>query len=164
MVAGVLCNYATKLKFFFNVDDGLDVFALHGIGGYAGNVMTGLFAADYVAAMDGVTVIAGGWIQHNWSQLGYQLAGATAYVLMVYFSNFRIMAYSFTVSYIILYIMDLIPFLRLRVDERAELEGLDASQMGEFAFEALTEKEANWSLADIVGEAHDDGHGGIVSK
>ena len=72
------CNYATKLKFYFNVDDGLDVFALHGIGGYAGNVMTGLFAADYVAHLDGVTVIPGGWIQHNWIQLGYQLAGATA--------------------------------------------------------------------------------------
>jgi hypothetical protein len=74
------------------------------------------------------------------------------------------MAYSFVVSYIILYVMNLIPFLRLRIDEKSELEGLDASQMGEFAFEALTEKEAKWSLADIVGEAKDDGYGGIVSK
>jgi ammonium transporter, Amt family len=81
VVAGVLCNFATKLKYFFNVDDGLDVFALHGVGGYAGNVMTGLFAADYVARLDGVSVISGGWIQHNWIQLGYQLAGATAYFI-----------------------------------------------------------------------------------
>ena len=71
IVAAILCNLATKLKYFFNADDGLDVFALHGIGGYAGNVMTGLFAADYVAALDGVTVIPGGWIQGNWIQLGY---------------------------------------------------------------------------------------------
>jgi len=74
------------------------------------------------------------------------------------------MAYSFTVSYIILYLMNLVPFLRLRVDERSELGGMDASQMGEFAFEALTEKEAKWSLADIVGDAKDDGYGGIVGK
>ena len=80
VVAGVLCNLATKLKYIFNIDDGLDVFALHGVGGYAGNVMTGLFAASYVAALDGVSVIPGGWIEHNWVQLGYQLAGATAYV------------------------------------------------------------------------------------
>jgi len=73
------------------------------------------------------------------------------------------MAYSFVVSYIILYLMNLVPFLRLRVDENAELEGLDATQMGEFAFEALTEKEAKWSLADVVGEAHEDGKGGFVS-
>lgn len=126
--------------------------------------MTGLFAADYVAALDGVSVISGGWIQHNWVQLGYQLAGATAYVSGQYSFNCRIMAYSFTVSYIILYLMNFVPFLRLRVDERSELEGMDASQMGEFSFEALTEKEAKWSLVDIVGDAKDDGHGGIVGK
>jgi len=80
VVAGGLCNFATKLKYVMNVDGGLDVFALHGVGGYAGNVMTGLFAADYVAALDGVTVIPGGWINHNYIQLGYQLAGATAYI------------------------------------------------------------------------------------
>jgi Amt family ammonium transporter len=33
VVAAIMCNLATKLKFFFNVDDGLDVFALHEIGG-----------------------------------------------------------------------------------------------------------------------------------
>jgi ammonium transporter, Amt family len=79
VVAGLLCNLAIKLKFVFNVDDGLDVFALHGIGGYARNVMTGLFAADYVTTLDGVSVIPGGWVQGNWIQLGYQFAGATRY-------------------------------------------------------------------------------------
>jgi ammonium transporter, Amt family len=153
IVSAILCNLATKLKFIFNVDDALDVFAMHGIGGYAGNIMTGLFAADYVAHLDGVTVIPGGWIQHNWIQLGYQLAGATA-----------IMAYSFTVSYLILFLMNLVPFLRLRVEEYEELTGLDETQMGEYSFEALTEKEKTWSLAAIIGGAQEDGHGGIVSR
>ena len=61
-----------------NVDDGLDVFSMHAIGGMLGSVMTGLFAADYVAHLDGVSVINGGWIQGNWIQLGYQLAASTS--------------------------------------------------------------------------------------
>jgi hypothetical protein len=60
--------------------------------------------------------------------------------------------------------MDKIPGLRLRVDERSEMEGLDYSQIGEYAFEALTEKEAQFNLADIVGDAEANDHGGIVAK
>ena len=52
------------------------------------------------------------------------------------------MAYSFTVSFVILTIMNQIPGLRLRVSETDEMSGLDASQIGEYAFEALTEKES----------------------
>jgi Amt family ammonium transporter len=66
------CNFATKLKFILNVDDTLDIFASHGIGGMIGNVMTGLFAQASVAAFDGITVIPGGWFDHNWVQVGYQ--------------------------------------------------------------------------------------------
>lgn len=78
------------------------------------------------------------------------------------------MAYSFTVSYLILFIMNKIPGLRLRVDEKSEMEGLDYSEIGEYAFEALTEKEAQqeaqFNLADIVGDAEANDHGGIVAK
>ena len=74
------------------------------------------------------------------------------------------MAYSFVVSYAILYVMELIAFCSLRVDEKSELDGLDISEMGEFAFEALTEKEAQWNFEDLVGEAVDDGRGGVQSK
>jgi Amt family ammonium transporter len=42
------CNYATKIKFMLGIDDALDIFAVHCIGGFAGNLMTGLFAADYI--------------------------------------------------------------------------------------------------------------------
>jgi ammonium transporter, Amt family len=79
IVTAFRCNYSTKLKFYMNADDGLDAFGLHGIGGYVGSILTGLFAADYVPAMDGATVIPGGWINGHWVQLGYQLAGSTAY-------------------------------------------------------------------------------------
>jgi ammonium transporter, Amt family len=74
------------------------------------------------------------------------------------------MAYSFTVSHIILLIMNLIPGLKLCVDEQSELEGLDRSQIGEYAFEALTEKEAQFNLVDFVGDAEANDHGGITAK
>jgi Amt family ammonium transporter len=88
IVAAVICNFATKIKFWMNVDDGLDVFALHAVGGLAGSIMTGLFAADYIAALDGVSVISGGWIQGNWVQLGYQLAGSVAYVPLIFEADY----------------------------------------------------------------------------
>lgn len=45
VVAGSACNYATKVKFFLGIDDALDIFAVHGIGGFVGNILTGFFAA-----------------------------------------------------------------------------------------------------------------------
>ena len=48
VVAGTACNYATKLKFMLGIDDALDIFAVHCIGGFAGNLMTGFFAANYI--------------------------------------------------------------------------------------------------------------------
>jgi Amt family ammonium transporter len=42
---GVACNYATKLKYFLRCDDALDIFAVHGVGGFIGNILTAFFAA-----------------------------------------------------------------------------------------------------------------------
>ena len=52
------------------------------------------------------TEIDGGWMNHHWKQLGYQLAGSCA-----------VAAWSFTVTSIILLAMDRIPFLRIRLHE-----------------------------------------------
>lgn len=41
---GVACNYATKLKYFLRCDDALDIFAVHGVGGFIGNILTAFFA------------------------------------------------------------------------------------------------------------------------
>ena len=46
VVSGVACNYATKIKFMLGIDDSLDIFAVHGIGGLVGNILTGFFAAS----------------------------------------------------------------------------------------------------------------------
>ena len=45
IVGGICCNFATKLKFLIGVDEALDIFAVHGVGGIVGNILTGVFAA-----------------------------------------------------------------------------------------------------------------------
>ncbi|KAF9447561.1 ammonium transporter [Macrolepiota fuliginosa MF-IS2] len=122
--AGTACNFATQLKFIFGYDDALDIFASHGIGGMVGNVLTALFAQSSVADFDGITSISGGWLDHHYIQLGYQLADSAA--------GF---GYSFVMTTIILWIMHFIPGLRLRASEDSEILGIDDAEMGEFAYD-----------------------------
>lgn len=114
-------NYGTKLKFLLRIDDALDIFAVHGVGGLVGNVLTAFFAADYIAHLDGVTEIPGGFLNHNYIQLGYQLADSVSGG-----------AYSFILTTAILFIMNLIPGLHLRASEEAEILGIDDAEIGEF--------------------------------
>jgi len=122
--AGTFCNFATQLKFIFGYDDTLDIFASHAVGGIVGNIFTALFAQKSVAGFDGITVIPGGWIDHHYVQLGYQVADSTA--------GF---GYSFVVTTIILWIMHFIPGLKLRASEEDEILGIDDAQMGEYAYD-----------------------------
>ncbi|RIA91694.1 ammonium transporter AmtB-like domain-containing protein [Glomus cerebriforme] len=120
--AGILCNLAVKLKHIFDFDDALDVFAVHGVGGIVGNLLTGIFAQKSIAALDG-QVINGGWLDGHWIQLGYQAADSVTGA-----------SYSFVVTYLILFIMDKIPGLSLRADPEAEAKGLDETELGELAY------------------------------
>ncbi|KAJ6184989.1 hypothetical protein N7519_006290 [Penicillium mononematosum] len=95
---------------------GMDVFKLHGIGGMVGAFLTGIFASQSIAALDGVTEATGG-IDGNGVQVGKQLAEVCA-----------ISAYSFVVSCILLYILKFIPGMQLRVHEEVEMVGLDRAQ------------------------------------
>ena len=69
-------------------------------------------------------MIRGGWLNHHWIQLAYQLADSV--------SGF---AYSFGGSCIILFLMNLVPGLRLRASEEAEVLGMDDAEIGEFAYD-----------------------------
>lgn len=124
VVGGIACNFATKLKFLLGIDDALDIFAEHAAGGIVGNLLTGLFASDYIAHLDGFSVIPGGWVNHNYVQLGYQLADSVA--------GF---SYSFVMTCVILFLMNLVPGLSLRVTAEQEEIGLDDSELGEFAYD-----------------------------
>ena len=114
--AGLLCFFAVELIHKTGLDDALDVFAVHGIGGIWGAIATGIFT---------VSVITGGTeglIEGNPGQVGIQAVGVVATLV-----------YSFVVSFIILFILDKIPGLGLRADESNEDLGLDLASHGEQA-------------------------------
>jgi len=121
-VGAAACNYATKLKFVINIDDVLDIFAVHAVGGFVSNTLIAFFAANYIAHLDGEPLIAGGWLNGNYIQLAYQLADSIAGG-----------AYSFLGTCLILFILNLIPGLHLRAAESAEILGIDDTEIGEFA-------------------------------
>ncbi len=114
--AGLLCYSAVLLRPRLGIDDSLDVFAVHGIGGIWGAIATGIFTVEAFAGVKGV-------IEGDFAQLGIQLTGVGATLV-----------YSFVASLIILKILDVIPGLGLRVSAREEDQGLDVSAHGERAY------------------------------
>ena len=114
--AGVFCYAAVLIRPKLKLDDALDVFAVHGIGGIWGALATGIFA---VAAIGGTK----GLIEGNASQMGTQALAIAA-----------TLGYSFVASFIILKVLDVIPGLGLRVSARDEDAGLDLAAHGERAY------------------------------
>ena len=115
MAAGATCYGAILLRERLKVDDALDVWAVHGVGGTLGAILTGVFA---LAAVGG----ASGLIDGNGGQVGKQfIAVASTWI------------YSGIVTFIILKVVD--HFVGLRVEEAEEDAGLDSSQHGEVAWQ-----------------------------
>ena len=110
--AGIVCYAAAHLRARWKVDDALDVFAVHGVGGAFGAVATGIFAAE-------VGLLAG-----NPGQLIVQLVGVVAAG-----------AYAVAVTAGILALVNLVT--RIRVPSEAEERGLDLAQHGEAAYSHL---------------------------
>jgi len=127
VAAGTICNISTQIRYIFLWDDALDIFATHAIGGLVGNILTGIFAQKSIAGFDGTTVIPGGWMDHNWRQLGLQLANSVAG-----------MSYSFVVTTLILWAMHFIPSLCLRCNAESEIVGVDDAEMGEYAYDYVS--------------------------
>ncbi|KAJ3102481.1 hypothetical protein HDU96_009614 [Phlyctochytrium bullatum] len=125
-IAGVVCNLGCRIKGYLGYDDSLDVFGIHGVGGFIGNLLCGIFAQKSIASLDN-SVILGGWIDGNYKQLGYQLAGSAA-----------IAAYSFVLTYVFLTLLNAIPGLSLRMDPAEEVLGSDLAEMGEVAYELIS--------------------------
>ncbi|KAM0329318.1 hypothetical protein ACHAQA_004623 [Verticillium albo-atrum] len=114
-VTSVGCFFTNRYKHYIAVDEGLDIFAIHGVGGVIGDVLTGFFAADFVPALDGETTDnPGGWWSGHWAQMGYQLAAAVTCA-----------AWSFGVSCLLLFVIDRIPGMHIRATEEDEMYGLD---------------------------------------
>lgn len=135
--SGFVCNFATEIKILLQVDDCLDVLAEHGIAGVLGLFFNALFAANYVIGYDGVTEHDSGWINQNWKQMYIQIA----YI-------FAVVGYSMTITALLCYITDKIPYMSLRCSEIAEESGLDEYEIGEFAYDYV---EVRRSFLDING-------------
>ena len=113
LAGGYICYLAVDfIRGKLGIDDSLDVFAVHGVGGILGSLMVAVLATDTFSGMglaDGVSVGSQFMVQ------------AKSVVITVIWTA--------VASYIILKIAAM--FGGLRVDEEAELEGLDLSQHGE---------------------------------
>jgi len=110
-VAGVICYLAIRLRARTGLDDSLDVVGVHGVGGTWGAFATGLFAVAAVGGFDGA-------FHGEGSQVLDQLAAIGV-----------VWVYSFTVTAIILKVLDVVMGLRVSDDE--EQAGLDVTQHGE---------------------------------
>jgi len=110
--AGLICYYAILFRVGRNIDESLDVWAVHGIGGTWGAIATGIFAS----------IGATGLITGNPGQVITQIIGVGA-----------TWVYAFVVTYILAKIVDVT--IGLRVEEPEELVGLDLSQHAENAYQ-----------------------------
>ena len=107
-------EWCPLVKFLLRIDDALDLFAEHAVGGIVGLMLNSFFASKTMTALDGTTSIPGGWIDHNWKQLYIQFAYVCATC-----------GYSFAMTAIIAKGVDMIPGLSLRNTAEAEKLGMD---------------------------------------
>jgi len=117
LVAGGLCYSATLLRERIRVDDALDVFAVHGVGGVFGAVATGVLATSAVQAS------YKGLIDGNAGQVGIQLVAVGATI-----------AYAVLATFVIVKLVDVV--LGIRISARDEELGMDLAVHGEAAYSA----------------------------
>jgi Amt family ammonium transporter len=109
--AGVVCYYATNfLKNKLRVDDSLDVFPVHGVGGILGTLLVGVFCSTQLGVFSGNGFSDG--IESIGGQLAVQATGVISTIV-----------YTAVVSFVILKIVDMT--IGLRVTEEQETQGLD---------------------------------------
>ncbi|WP_442949565.1 ammonium transporter [Nostoc sp.] len=112
-VTAFVCFYSISYKHKLKIDDALDSYFVHGVGGTVGAILTGIFATTEIngGGKDGV-------LRGNFGELGVQLAAiAVAYAI------------AGVGTWIILKVID--ATVGLRVKEEAELQGLDINEHGE---------------------------------
>jgi ammonium transporter, Amt family len=107
LIAGVVCFFATQyIKRVLKIDDSLDVFPVHGVGGILGTLLTAVFYSNSLGGLveDEAYSIA--------SQFGVQAIGVVATIM-----------WCGIITFILLKVLD--KFIGLRVNEDEETEGLD---------------------------------------
>ena len=109
--AGVVCYFATQMiKNKFKIDDSLDVFPVHGVGGILGTLLAGVFCATNLG------IFSGNGFTGNATSIGGQLYIQATGVVATF-------VYTGIASYILLKLVDRV--VSLRVDSEEENQGLD---------------------------------------
>jgi Amt family ammonium transporter len=116
LTVGVLCYSATLLRSRLRIDDALDVFAVHGVGGTFGAIATGVFATTAINAFPGL-------IDGNPGQVAIQALAVAA-----------VIAYAVVATFAIIKLVDFL--LGLRVPAHEEEVGLDLAVHGEVAYQS----------------------------
>jgi hypothetical protein len=118
LIAGVVCYVAVMLKPKFGYDDSLDAFGVHGVGGFLGAVLTGVFC--YSLTFVDVDLTFGG--EPGAAQVIKQLKAAALSAGL-----------AFGVSFVLIKVLDLL--MGFVTDERSEITGLDQTEHGEAGFD-----------------------------
>ncbi|MCK5876524.1 MAG: ammonium transporter [Candidatus Marithrix sp.] len=109
--AGIICFIATNfLKRVLKIDDSLDVFPVHGVGGILGTFLAGIFSSTQLGIFSGQGFAEG--ITTMSQQVGVQLIGIVS-----------VLVYTVVITFIILKLIDMA--IGLRVTKEEEIEGLD---------------------------------------
>ncbi len=120
LLAGVLCFNATNfLKRKLGVDDSLDVFPVHGVGGILGTLLAGVFASSALGAFSGQGYAEGMTMT---SQMGVQVLGVLA-----------TLSYTAVVTWVLLKLVGAVMGLRVTAEE--ESSGLDTAQHNERGYD-----------------------------
>ena len=123
-VAGLICLWGvTGLKKLLKVDDSLDVFGVHAVGGITGALLTGIFNAP---------VLGGPGFYNNWFEMKPGYGSIVDQFIIQAKAVSLTVVWTAVVALIAFKIVDLV--IGLRVTEESEREGLDTSEHGEKAY------------------------------
>jgi len=119
-LAGIVCfNAVIFVKQKLKIDDSLDVFPVHGVGGIIGTLLAGIFAASSLGIFSGQGLAEGMTIS---SQLGVQFVGVVSTIV-----------YTAVATYVILKIIE--PITGLRVSDDEEQQGIDITSHEEKGYD-----------------------------
>jgi ammonium transporter, Amt family len=118
LVAGGVCALAVSLKYRFSVDDALDVFGVHFVGGWIGSLSIGIIGTTAFNPLGAKGLLYGG----GFTQLGRQALCSGI-----------VTVFSFTVALLLGYLID--KTMGFRVATEAEVDGIDVAEHAESAYE-----------------------------
>jgi ammonium transporter, Amt family len=118
-ITSAICYVMATLRAKGPVDDSLDAFAVHGVGGFTGAVLTGIFASGAITPINSLALP------------GLLEGGTTVFINQVW-TTAVVALYSFGVSFILCKVLQAV--MGLRVSEETEQRGLDIALHGEEAY------------------------------